>query len=609
METISGCALTYLLNSLWQIPLVAAIAALASRLLRHAPAAYRQAIWTAALAAAVLLPAASIQRGEPAEPSRYTVAYAPQTLAIAPPASMPSAEPGRPVSASNTRIVSLAQTTGMALLGIYALTLLFGSGKLAWTWVRTVQLRRSAEIRTAPPLVAEIWARSKAALGLTEVELLWSAEVSCPVAAGVWRGVIILPECLFTEASEEVLASAIGHEMAHIARRDFPQKLLCEVLYLPAWFHPATWLIRRGMERAREMACDELVTRRLLEPEVYARSILSIAAMCQRSSPGYALGVFDGDILEERIRRLVERRAVNWKRARVLLASGLSAMALCVAIGSGVAFSARAQGGSPNEMKLAAAAYNSRDFKTAVEHFKKAVESEPANVNAKLFLANALLCERLAEKEKADGPLLASARQQYRDVLARAPRSKQAMEGMLAVSMDASRLSEAYDWALKLIQLDPKDKTAYYAAGLLEWTLVYPELQRAREAAGLKTSDSLIPDAAVRKNLRERFLPRIEDGLKMLRKALELDPEYSDAMAYLNLLTRLKAGIVEDPAESADLISKADKLLQKAQFARQRQKQSLQTAPAQLDIDGPAPGPARAQALVMAPPPPPPPPK
>ena len=38
METISRFQLTFLLNSLWQIPLAAAVAALACRLMRNGPA-------------------------------------------------------------------------------------------------------------------------------------------------------------------------------------------------------------------------------------------------------------------------------------------------------------------------------------------------------------------------------------------------------------------------------------------------------------------------------------------------------------------------------------------------------------------------------------------
>ena len=98
------------------------------------------------------------------------------------------------------------------------------------------------------------------------------------------------------------------------------------------------------------MACDELVTQRLMDAGVYARSIMSIASGNDgAAASGYTLGVFDGDILEERIRRLVERPAANLKRARLLLAAGLSALALCAVIASTLALTARAQGAAQRD--------------------------------------------------------------------------------------------------------------------------------------------------------------------------------------------------------------------------------------------------------------------
>jgi len=98
--------------------------------------------------------------------------------------------------------------------------------------------------------------------------------------------------------------------MAHIARHDFAANLLYELLYLPISFHPAAMWIHREIDRTREMACDEPVTARLLDPRAYAQSIMSIAnGMCASASPGCSLGIFDGNILEQRIRRLMEGRS------------------------------------------------------------------------------------------------------------------------------------------------------------------------------------------------------------------------------------------------------------------------------------------------------------
>jgi tetratricopeptide (TPR) repeat protein len=54
-----------------------------------------------------------------------------------------------------------------------------------------------------------------------------------------------------------------------------------------------------------------------------------------------------------------------------------------------------------------------------------------------------------------------------------------------------------------------------------------------------------LKDKKVRDQLREKNLAMIEEGMKYLEKALELDPQYDDAMAYMNLLYRQRADLQE----------------------------------------------------------------
>src|SRR5437763_11798091 len=76
METISRFLLTFLLNSLWQIPLTAAVASLTGWLMRHSPASHRHIVWVAALATALLLPVASIHSNGPATTPQFDASLA-----------------------------------------------------------------------------------------------------------------------------------------------------------------------------------------------------------------------------------------------------------------------------------------------------------------------------------------------------------------------------------------------------------------------------------------------------------------------------------------------------------------------------------------------------
>ena len=89
--------------------------------------------------------------------------------------------------------------------------------------------------------------------------------------------------------------------------------------------------------------------------------------------------------------------------------------------------------------------------------------------------------------------------------------------------------------------------------------------------------------------------------------ALDLDPGMSDAMAYMNLLLRLNAALVDDPAESTGFITQADDWVGKALAAIKANPRPRQSGPERIDVDGPAPT-AVPSMMIPAPPPPPPPP-
>src|SRR4030095_13692006 len=62
MKLSSQLLLTFLLNSIWQIALITALAALGARLLRNSVARYRHWVWAGALCLAFLVPAITSSR-------------------------------------------------------------------------------------------------------------------------------------------------------------------------------------------------------------------------------------------------------------------------------------------------------------------------------------------------------------------------------------------------------------------------------------------------------------------------------------------------------------------------------------------------------------------
>jgi hypothetical protein len=201
---------------------------------------------------------------------------------------------------------------------------------------RTRAIRREAQAASLPAFLTLCASRCRAALGLGDVPVLCSERISTPLTVGARQPVVLLPRDFVESASADELTAAVGHEMAHIRRRDFAINLACELLYIPVSFHPAAMLIRRRIDETRELACDEMVTHGLVDPLTYARSLVRIASALQAPRrPRYGVGALDGGVLEERVHSLIDRGPrLGTGAGRAALAAACLAL---VASGAGLA--------------------------------------------------------------------------------------------------------------------------------------------------------------------------------------------------------------------------------------------------------------------------------
>jgi beta-lactamase regulating signal transducer with metallopeptidase domain len=255
MSPNSSQLLTFLLNASWQVPVLALLAMGITRLMRNGPAAFRYWVWVAALISSLLLPAAGSLRTRRSADSVATIHLAPA----------PVAQNGialRPAVADQPQRRTLRLTSGFtaAVLTAYALFLAHAFASFVRAWRRATHLRaKSRPVVQMPHSLERIWKRCEEAFGVSGVELRTSPVIAGPATTGK---TIVLPESMLAETSEEILLTAIGHEMAHIARRDFTSNMAFELLATPICFHPALRPVVRGIRETRELACDELVTER-----------------------------------------------------------------------------------------------------------------------------------------------------------------------------------------------------------------------------------------------------------------------------------------------------------------------------------------------------------
>jgi hypothetical protein len=94
---------------------------------------------------------------------------------------------------------------------------------------------------------------------------------------GWFRQRVLLPATAL-EWSEDRLHLVLGHELAHVARRDFQVLLGIQVMCAFYWFNPLIWMARRHLVREREMACDDQVLCRGAVASDYADHLLAIAS-------------------------------------------------------------------------------------------------------------------------------------------------------------------------------------------------------------------------------------------------------------------------------------------------------------------------------------------
>lgn len=222
----------------------------------------------------------------------------------------------------------LNQSVGFALLALYCGFLLYRIFKLIQAWQNTRTIRRSAIELEPNDQVAEVISTCERQVGMRSgaLKILRSETLPVPVTIGLSHPVIILPEQLLRDGNVDLLTSAIGHEFIHVARRDYLLNFIYELLFVPISFHPAAALLRRRVRQTRELCCDELVAERILNAEVYARSLVRLASSApplRRLSVTTTVGIADADILEARIMSLLKKPELNtrWKKLLLLAVS------------------------------------------------------------------------------------------------------------------------------------------------------------------------------------------------------------------------------------------------------------------------------------------------
>ena len=228
-------------------------------------------------------------------------------------------------------------------------------------------------------------------------------------------------------------------------------------------------------------------------------------------------------------------------------------------------------------------AFKNGQYDQAVDQFQKAKEADPDLMNARLYLATAYATQYIPGAPSDQNKKLGEqAVAEFKEVLDKDPKNLNAIDGigsilfqMAGTPYTPAMFEDSKKYHKMHIDIKPEDPEPYYWVGVIDWTLAFRgngELRKEFNEKNLKKqvkeTDAL--PAAVRPEYVSKYGSMIDEGIDDLKKAIELRPDYDDAMAYLNLLYRRKADAVDSADQRADLLKKADDLVDQVKDVKQR---------------------------------------
>jgi len=237
------------------------------------------------------------------------------------------------------------------------------------------------------------------------------------------------------------------------------------------------------------------------------------------------------------------------------------------------------------------AAYKNGLYDEAIRDFQKAKDLDPGLMNARLYLATAYASQYIPGAPSEQNVRLGTAAvNEFKEVLQLDPKNISAIDGigsilfqMAGTPYEPKKFEESKSYHQKHIELKPDDPEPYYWIGVIDWTLAFrgnAELRAAYNKSNIRKQvrdDDPLPPA-VRAVYVEKYGSLVDEGIADLQKAIQLRSDYDDAMAYLNLLYRRKADMVESAEERASLKKQADDLIDKVKEIKQKRAEQPQTA-------------------------------
>jgi tetratricopeptide (TPR) repeat protein len=145
------------------------------------------------------------------------------------------------------------------------------------------------------------------------------------------------------------------------------------------------------------------------------------------------------------------------------------------------------------------------------------------------------------------------------ELLKRNPKDSKAMQSLAMLYFKKGDFDNGVKWLKERLTVEGTNPEVYYLIGVQAWDRSY----------NFPNTDPV---------LRAKI---VDEGMAALNKAVEMKPDYFEAISYINLLYREKAKMETDPAKKQEYTDTANKYLQQALELRKAAQEKAKAEAAQ----------------------------
>jgi tetratricopeptide (TPR) repeat protein len=220
-------------------------------------------------------------------------------------------------------------------------------------------------------------------------------------------------------------------------------------------------------------------------------------------------------------------------------------------------------------------AFTEQDFETATTFFEESIRLDPDFGVARMYLATTYTSQFVpGSPDPRSMEMAHKAIETFEAVLDTQPEPEQRTNAMLSIASLYYQLREyenSKDWCRRIQEMDPNNAEAFYRIAVINF-------DESIEQTGLQGENvEFMSEEEIAQTKQY-----VDEGIEAIEKAIEMRPNYFDAMEYQNLLWRERAKFETDEEQKAELIRRADMIAQQALMLRLKAEEEAAKAPKKL---------------------------